>query len=55
MEKDRIGSLTLWEGDRIMFRLLTADRPEPFSLKLCYQDDVLKDWAEPSGAYEDIL
>ena len=55
VEKTRIGGLNLWEGDRIMFRLLTADRPEPFSLKLCYQDDVLKGWAELSGAYEDLL
>lgn len=53
--KEDIGTLSLWEGDRLMFRLLAAERAEPFSLKLCYTDDMLTDWAELSGAYEDIL
>ena len=32
---DRIESLNIWEGDKIFFRLLAADRPF-FSLKLVY-------------------
>jgi len=32
---DRIGSLNIWEGDKIFFRLLAENRPF-FSLKLVY-------------------
>ena len=38
--KDQIGSLNLWEGDRIFLRLLAEDAPF-FSLKLTYHHDVL--------------
>lgn len=55
VEKEQIDALELWEGDKIMFRILNADRPEPFSLKFRYQDDELLEWKELSGAYEDIL
>ena len=55
VSRERIEALDLWEGDRIMFRLLFADRKEPFSLKLRYHDDELVEWAELSGAYGDLL
>ena len=38
--KCEINNLNLWEGDKIMFRLL-EERDTPFSLKLCYDGDVL--------------
>ena len=37
VEKSRIGTLPLWEGDRIFFRLLEEEHPF-FSLKLCYEE-----------------
>ena len=40
--KNEIDSLNLWEGDRIFHRLLDEDAPF-FSLKLRYQDDLLKE------------
>ena len=40
VEKERIMSLHLWEGDKIFFRLLLENAPF-FSLKLCYQSDRL--------------
>ncbi|MCI8298893.1 MAG: 8-oxo-dGTP diphosphatase [Lachnospiraceae bacterium] len=40
VEKERIMSLNLWEGDKIFFRLLMEDAPF-FSLKLSYQSDRL--------------
>ncbi len=46
VDKDTVYDLNLWEGDRIMFRLL-EERKEPFSLKLCYRGDTLieaKEW-----------
>ncbi len=39
--KTEINSLNLWEGDRIFHRLLDEEAPF-FSLKLRYQDDLLK-------------
>ena len=42
--KDRIASLSLWEGDRIFFRLLESGAPF-FSLKLRYEGDRLVEWA----------
>lgn len=39
VDKDRIPELNLWEGDRVMFRLL--EERETFSLKLRYQGDQL--------------
>ena len=42
VEKDRISELNLWEGDRIFHRLLDEEAPF-FSLKLRYQDDLLKE------------
>ena len=39
VDKDRIPELNLWEGDRVMFRLL--EERETFSLKLRYQGDLL--------------
>lgn len=42
VDKDDIGKLNLWEGDRIFLRLL-KERQEFFSLKLVYnKQDVLK-------------
>ncbi len=38
VEKERLMSLNLWEGDKIFFRLLMEDAPF-FSLKLCYEGD----------------
>ena len=41
VEKDRIGELNLWEGDRVFFRC-SRRREEFFSLKLVYKiSDVL--------------
>ena len=40
VEKSKIPSLNLWEGDKIFFRLLEEDRGF-FSLKLCYEGDRL--------------
>ena len=40
VEKDRIPSLPIWEGDKIFLRLLD-ERADFFSLKLCYQGDKL--------------
>ena len=40
IEKDRLLSLTLWEGDRIFLRLLDTDTPF-FSLKLVYRGERL--------------
>ena len=42
--KTEINSLNLWEGDRIFHRLLDEEAPF-FSLKLRYQDDLLKEAA----------
>ena len=39
VDKDRVQELNLWEGDKVMFRLL-GER-EVFSLKLRYQGDQL--------------
>lgn len=38
--KSEIGSLSLWEGDRVFLRLLAADAPL-FSLRLRYEGDAL--------------
>lgn len=40
VEKSKIPSLNLWEGDKIFFRLLEEDNGF-FSLKLCYNGDCL--------------
>ena len=40
VEKRRLLSLPIWEGDKIFFRLLAAERPF-FSLKLRYEGDAL--------------
>ncbi|MBQ8351877.1 MAG: 8-oxo-dGTP diphosphatase [Clostridia bacterium] len=40
IEKKRVLSLPLWEGDRVFLRLLREERPF-FSLKLSYQGDAL--------------
>ena len=40
VEKERIFSLNLWEGDKIFFKLLIEGEPF-FSLKLCYNGDKL--------------
>ena len=42
VSKTEINSLNLWEGDRIFHRLLDEEAPF-FSLKLRYQDDLLKE------------
>lgn len=43
--KEDVFSLNLWEGDKLMFRLL-EEREEPFSLKLTYRGDVLVEATE---------
>ena len=40
IEKERLLSLPIWEGDKIFLRLLDEDVPF-FSLKLCYSGDKL--------------
>ena len=40
VDTGKVSSLPLWEGDRIFLRLLAQNRPF-FSLKLCYQGDML--------------
>ena len=40
VEKERIPSLPIWEGDRIFLRLL-EEESNFFSLKLCYKGDKL--------------
>ena len=40
VEKDKVFNLNLWEGDKIMFRLLNT-KTTPFSLKLVYKNDRL--------------
>lgn len=40
VDQDRLEELNLWEGDKVMFRLL-REREEFFSLKLRYQDGIL--------------
>ena len=40
VEKEKINSLPIWEGDKIFFELLEKDSPF-FSLKLCYHGDEL--------------
>ena len=40
--KERIGSLELWPGDRVFFKLLAQEHPF-FSLKLSYDGDVLEE------------
>lgn len=42
VEKSKIDSLEIWEGDKIFFRLLREEEPF-FSLKLWYVEDVLKE------------
>ncbi len=42
IEKDKLFSLNLWEGDRIFLRLLIDNAPF-FSLKLRYEGDSLKE------------
>ena len=38
--KEQVEQLPIWEGDKIFFRLLAAERPF-FSLKLRYEGDAL--------------
>ena len=40
VEKDKVLSLPIWEGDRLFFALLAQNRPF-FSLKLSYRGDTL--------------
>ena len=40
MEKERLYSLPIWEGDKIFLRLLDSGRPF-FSLKFCYEGERL--------------
>ncbi len=40
IDKDKIGELKIWEGDKIFFRLLQEEAPF-FSLKLRYEGDML--------------
>ena len=43
--KTQLETLNLWEGDKVMFRLL-EERTQPFSLKLQYKGDTLVDVKE---------
>lgn len=45
VRKEDLFSLNLWEGDKLMFRLL-EERSAPFSLKLCYRRNVLTEARE---------
>lgn len=38
--KNKVLDLSLWEGDKLMFRLMDSSN-QPFSLKLVYQGDTL--------------
>ena len=40
IDKEKIGTLPLWEGDKIFLRLLAGDEPF-FSLKLVYRGEEL--------------
>ena len=40
--KDEIDKLNLWEGDKIFLEYLKEERPF-FSMKLCYDKDILKE------------
>ena len=40
IEKEKLYSLPLWEGDKIFLKLLDEDTPF-FSLKLCYEGETL--------------
>lgn len=40
VKKSEIPNLNLWDGDRIMFKLLSENK-KPFSLKLVYNNDIL--------------
>ena len=40
VDREKVPSLPIWEGDKIFFRLLAEEVPF-FSLKLCYQGDTL--------------
>lgn len=42
VEKEKIYSLPIWEGDKIFLRLLDTDAPF-FSLKLVYEDEELQE------------
>lgn len=40
VKKEEVFHLNIWEGDKVFFRLL-EERTDYFSLKLCYQGDIL--------------
>ena len=42
VDKNKLETLTLWEGDKIFLRLLAEEAPF-FSLKLRYEGDILKE------------
>lgn len=48
VEKDRIESLNIWEGDKIFFRLLEEGQPF-FSLKLVYDKEAELQYAALDG------
>lgn len=45
VKKEQVFDLNLWEGDKVMLRLL-EERKDPFSLKLTYQGDTLAEIKE---------
>ena len=51
VEKERVLSLNLWEGDKIFLKLLMEDAPF-FSLKLSYEEDKLKEAVLDGSAIE---
>lgn len=40
VDKNKVNSLNLWEGDKLMFEMLNSSS-RPFSLKLVYKNNVL--------------
>ena len=55
VKKTDIPSLSLWEGDQLMFRLLAEAHSQPFSLKLVYKKDVLTEAYECSDGIKRLL
>ena len=51
VDKERLMSLNLWEGDKIFFRLLMENAPF-FSLKLSYDGDTLTEAVLNGAALE---
>lgn len=55
VKKEDIPSLSLWEGDRLMFQQLFKNESRPFSLKLHYQNDVLTEAYDCTNGMQNCL